>query len=353
MAGNGTVVIGASGIIGGAHIAGLLDRKAGPVTGIARRPPRIADPAYHSWALDLLAADGSTAPPDGLPLDAATHLVFAGFIDAPGWQAQREPNNRLFQATLDFAERHCPSLRHITLVQGMKAYGSHLGPFKTPAQESDPRIPEGHFYFDQQDMLEARAAERGWAWTAIRPHVVIGPARRSPQNLAAVIGVYASLCKAQDLPLTFPGPRAAFNAIYQATDAGLLSQALQWAGGTDAARGEVFNITNGDLFRWSTLWPQIADLFGMAWGGPSELKLADIRPGTDGTWNRLVERHGLEPNRLDDLVSWPFADYVFGTTWDVMADTTKCRKAGFLEFVDSEQMMLERLDELRRLKIIP
>jgi hypothetical protein len=53
------------------------------------------------------------------------------------------------------------------------------------------------------------------------------------------------------------------------------------------------------------------------------------------------------------MVSWAFADYVFNTTWDVMADTLKCRQFGFYEFIDSEQMLVDRLIEMRRLRIIP
>ena len=37
-------------------------------------------------------------------------------------------------------ERASPDLHHITLLQGTKAYGGHLGPFRQPARESGPRI---------------------------------------------------------------------------------------------------------------------------------------------------------------------------------------------------------------------
>ena len=36
-----------------------------------------------------------------------------------------------------------------------------------------------------------------------------------------------------------------------------------------------------------------------------------------------------------------------------MANTQKARRAGFPEFMDSEDMLLHRLAELRDLKIIP
>ena len=73
----------------------------------------------------------------------------------------------------------------------------------------------------------------------------------------------------------------------------------------------------------------------------------------DPLWDRLVHDHGLAANTLSEMVSWPFADYVFNTTWDVMADTLKCRQYGFLEFIDSEQMLTDRLTQMRQLRLIP
>ena len=343
------LVAGASGVIGGAHVRRLAGRDDVDVIALSRRPLAVEAANLRCIAADLTDPD----PELGEPLRTVTHLVYAAFVDAPGWQAQRAPNAALFEASLDLAASSCPSLRHITLLQGMKAYGSHLGPFKTPAKESDPRIPRGHFYDDQEDALRARAAERGWTWTALRPHVVIGPAQRSPQNLIAVLAVYATLEKERGRPLSFPGPEAAFDAVYQATDAGLLSRAIEWAGTDDRAAGQIFNITNGDFFRWRHVWPRLAAVFAMEAAGPEPRQLSETMADADAVWPGLVARHGLEANRLEDLVSWPFADYVFGTTWDVMADTLKCRAAGFLEFVDSERMLVDRLQEMRRLKVVP
>ena len=347
MADRKTLVIGASGVIGGSHVrylAGLGE----PVLGLARSPAGTGQPEIHA---DLLAGG---PPSDGTDaLRTVTHAVYAGFAAVADGTALRTKNSALMKGALDLLDRSCPAVRHVTLLQGMKAYGSHLGPFKTPARETDPRIPGGHFYDDQLDMLADRAAARGWTWTALRPHVVIGPARRSPQNLIAVLGVYASLRKAAGRPLDFPGPDAAFDIVYQATDAALLSKAIDWAGKDPRAAGEVFNITNGDFFRWRHVWPKVAAVFDMAPAGPSDVSLADGMQDMEGAWRDLVRRHGLEENRIDDLVSWSFADYIFGTTWDVMADTLKCRHAGFLEFVDSERMITDRLVELKELKIVP
>ena len=348
--GSSVLVIGASGVIGSAVVRHLAGRAGVTVIAAARRPEPPAAANVVPMAVDLT---GNAEAPDGTLLRSVTHLVYCAYVDAPGWEAQNKPNAELFAAAIGFAERHCPGLRHVTLMQGMKAYGSHLGPFKTPAKESDPRIAQPHFYYDQEDDLLARAAKRGWDWSVLRPHVVIGPARRSPLNLAAVLAVYGALCLARGEALTFPGAEAAFDAVYQATDAGLLARAVEWAGSDPRAAGQVFNITNGDFFRWRHLWPAIAAAMDLKPGPVRPVRLAERMSGADAEWDRLVSDHGLEPNRLGDLVSWPFADYVFNTTHDVMADTLKCRQAGFLAFAESEKVIIDRLNDLRDLRIVP
>ena len=339
------LIIGASGIIGRAVIRHFAGRENIRLIAASRQP----DAKLPSNAAPLPVDLFSDAP---FPETEATHALFCAFADAPGFAAQQEPNRRLFDGALRLMERS-PNLEQATLIQGMKAYGSNLGPFRTPARESDARIPQGHFYDDQYDALATAAAKNGWRHSALRPHVVIGPALRSPQNLAAVIGVYATLKRTKGEPLDFPGSEIAFGTVTQATDAGLLAKAVEWASDAPTADGEIFNITNGDFYRWRNIWPRIAALFDMpageVTGVPPSKKMADGAP----LWRDLAARHNLIEGDLASLVSWPFADYIFGVEWDVMADTQKARRAGFPEFMDSEDMLLHRLAELRDLKIIP
>ncbi|MFX6230728.1 hypothetical protein ABTF44_22285, partial [Acinetobacter baumannii] len=81
--------------------------------------------------------------------------------------------------------------------------GGHLGPFKTPARESDAQFMPPEFMFDQQRWLEQRRVEsgRGWSWSAPRPAVVGGAALGNPMNLALDIALYACMSKALGLPL--------------------------------------------------------------------------------------------------------------------------------------------------------
>ena len=64
----------------------------------------------------------------------------------------------MLENVLDGIEAASGGLARIVLMQGTKYYGSHLGPFKTPALESDPRHMPPNFYFNQQDLLIERQA---------------------------------------------------------------------------------------------------------------------------------------------------------------------------------------------------
>ena len=82
-------------------------------------------------------------------------------------------------------------------------------------------------------------------------------------NLIMVLAVYASISKALGMPLRHPGTQENYHALYQCTDSALLSRALVWMATDSRCANEPFNVTNGDLIRWESLWPKIAFYFGM------------------------------------------------------------------------------------------
>ena len=170
-------------------------------------------------------------------------------------------------------EAVAPGLRHVNLIEGTKAYGCHFGPFKTPARETDPRHLPPNFYYDQEDFLIAESQDKLWSWSALRPDLIMGPSEGYPMNLLMVIAVYAAICKEIGVPLAFPGTGGAYTALFDATDATHLERAAEWSATEPGCAGEIFNITNGDLFRWEHLWPRIASMFGMEPGPPTLLPL--------------------------------------------------------------------------------
>ena len=52
------------------------------------------------------------------------------------------------------------------------------------------------------------------------------------------------------------------------SSAQILAEAADWADTSPNARNEIFNIANGDTFRWQHMWPKIAKMFDMDYPDP-------------------------------------------------------------------------------------
>jgi nucleoside-diphosphate-sugar epimerase len=345
------LVIGATGVSGRAiisHLDKLPDEWN--VIGVSRNPPYF-DTSAKFIPVDLM--DQQSCNTQLSELTDVTHVYYAAYWDHAVFAKTREPNTAMARNSLSVIERTSKNLEHICLLQGTKYYGQYLGPFKTPAKESDPRIETPHFYYDQQDFVTSLQQGKDWTWSAARPHVICGYALGNPLNLISMICVYAAMLKKLGMPLFFPGKPGAYTSIYQATDSELLARAMIWMSTTPQCANEAFNITNGDFFRYENLWPVFADYFGMEAGGVKTTDMAKFMEGRSGLWDEIVNENGLNRNPVERLANWNFTNYAFSNDWDVMSDTTKCRKFGFLEFLDSTEMFLGHFDALRRMKIVP
>ena len=344
------VVIGSLGVIGRNLIAHLEQDEDWDLVGLSRRRPDFPTRA-RAIPVDLLDPDDCGSKLE--ELREATHLFYCAFQPRPTWAEHNAPNLAMLANAVAAIEPVAPHLQRVVLIQGTKIYGSHLGPFKTPAKESDPPHMLPNFYWDQEHWLRTRQAGKRWTFAALRPQTVCGFALGSPMNIATVIAVYAAISKELGLPLRFPGKPGAFEAVYQVTDSEHLARAMVWAATADGAANEVFNITNTDFFRWCNLWPRIAEVFEMPVGPVQTIRLAEFMADKGPLWAEMQRGSGLAPIAYEDLVAWPFGDYVFGCDWDVMSDTLKIRRAGFTEGVDSEEMLLALLASLRERKIVP
>ncbi|MDR7328986.1 SDR family oxidoreductase [Corynebacterium guangdongense] len=343
---DGVVLVAGDGGLIGSYAAREYHSLGWEVHGVSRRD--LATEWTHHSA-DLLTGEGL---PVGV-LSRVTHLVFGAYVEKSTEAELIQVNDALLQNTLDALHRNGAPLKHVTIYQGGKAYGHHLGFFNTPAKETDPRLIAPHFYYTQEDLLKRNARERGFAWTAIRPEGVTGYATGNPMNLLMVIGVYAAINKELGLPLRFPGTRAAYDVLYQTTDAELLGRATVWAGSEPKADGEAFNVTNGDVFRWSQLWPKFARHFAMEYAEPQQMSLAEAMPMRKHVWESLVERHGLRATPFEQLVGWGVGDFLFHHEADNITSTVKVRQAGFADVLDTETRLLELFDKLIEAKILP
>jgi nucleoside-diphosphate-sugar epimerase len=344
------VIAGALGVIGRGVLAYYEDKDV-ELVAISRRTPDFPTRVRHLSG-DLLDLDFCRYL--STQLTQATHLVFAAYQEVPSQEGLVKVNLRMLMNIVDALEAAAPNLRHITLMQGGKAYGVHLGgmPF-SPAKETDPRHMPPNFYYDQEDFLRDRAEGKPWGWTALRPEGVVGLAIGNPMNLLMVIAVYGSIAKELGVPMSFPGSVQAYSALYQVTDTRILAQAVDWAGETAHCRSEVYNITNGDYFRWSRIWPRVAHFFDVSVGEPLPLSLSEVMVDKSDLWKKMVGDHGLRSHTYEEIVSWRFGDLIFKSTFDNITSTIKARQHGFVHCIDSEKMFIEMLTELRQQRFIP
>ncbi|MBX5333115.1 SDR family oxidoreductase [Rhodococcus fascians] len=344
------VVVGANGVIGGNLVEHLQRTGDWNIIGLSRRGGIDSERVQHI-AVDLL--DGDETRCRLSHLTDVTHIFYAAYQERPTWAELVPPNLAMLVNVVTVIEDSSPDLEHVSLMQGYKVYGAHLGPFKTPARESDPPHMPPEFNVDQQQFLESLQVGKRWSWSAIRPSVVCGVALGNPMNLATVISVYATMCKKLGVPMRFPGKPGAFGSLLEMTDASLLAEATVWAATTPACANQAFNITNGDLFRWNDMWPRIADIFGLDTATPLPMSLADVMADKEPLWNSIVSEHELKPTPYRDVSSWAFGDFVFSWDYDVISDGSKARRMGFHRFVDTEAMFAGIVRDLRQQRIIP
>lgn len=246
-----------------------------------------------------------------------------------------------------------PALRHVHALAGTKWYGLHMGPFSTPARESAPGHIPPNFYFDQMKFLVEQSARGGWTWSSSRPGIISGVHDGGAPNLLSTLGVYAAICKRAGLPLDYPGKLGAYTHLLEMTDAGQLAGAIFWMCNSPNARNQAFNITNGDLFRWESAWPKLAEHFGMKMGVVRQFSLVQWMADKGPVWDTIVQERGLRPLSIDKVASWGFADFTLNYDFDVISSMTKIRQAGFHGIVDTEDMMIVQLTQLRENKVLP
>ncbi|MTD12405.1 NAD-dependent epimerase/dehydratase family protein [Nakamurella sp. YIM 132087] len=353
------LVVGASGLVGTAVVREYLTTGAA-VTAVSRRPPGVPlqDRLRH-LPLDLLDA---TATADALratgPFDA---VVYAAAFEkpglVPGWSDpdQMQTNLDMLRNTLEGLVDRPP--RHITTMQGTKAYGVHLHRIPLPARERAPRDPHPNFYWLQEDLLREYCARHGSEWTIFRPVQVVGPAFGVAYCTPPVIGAFAALARESGEDFSFPGGRF---APVHTVDVGLVARAVVWARAEQRAFGEHFNLTNGEVFSWPEIWPSFAEVFGITAAEPKRQRLTDFFARHADTWDRVVHRHGLRPLPLDAVLgtSHQYADYTFGADLVGHADpalvsTVKVKQAGFTEVRDTEAVFREALTGLMELRVLP
>jgi nucleoside-diphosphate-sugar epimerase len=340
------LIAGASGLVGNAALERFLGRDGWTdVIALSRRRPEIdSTRPFRHLSVDLRERPAAEQALAGV--GDVTHLAYAALYEkpglVPGWleRDQMETNLEMLRNCLEplLGRR---SLRHVTLLQGTKAYGIHVHPMPIPARERAPRDPHENFYWLQEDYLTDRAREHGFVWTILRPQLIVGRPWGVAMNLAPIIGVYASLRREQGRPFSFPG---GVSYVWEAVDARLVAEVIEWAGRDPAAVNEHFNVTNGDVFEWRNLWPGMADVLGMEVGPDEPQSMVEFFADKEELWSRAQERHGLRHIPLADIVgeSHHYADFCFahGATEPpppAFSSRIKLQRAGFTGCCDTQE----------------
>ncbi|MEJ7559188.1 MAG: SDR family oxidoreductase [Pedobacter sp.] len=291
---------------------------------------------------------------NAVALANVSHVFYAAYMEKKALAEQTSANLSLLENLVNGLEKVAPNFKHLTFIQGGKAYGAHLGKYKTPALETDSRHFPPNFYYSQQDYLVKQSAGKAWSWTAVRPDIIVGFATGNPMNMANLIAVYATLCRELDVPFRFPGSDAAYKVLVNVTDSEILAKSMEYVALHEECYGEIYNVTNGDIFRWEQIWPKIAEYFGVSMDSPITFPLADYMADKEEVWTGIVSKYNLTSHTIKELANWPFGDFIFNVEADAFFDVNKLRRAGFHEMqVESFESFKKTFDELRADHIIP
>jgi nucleoside-diphosphate-sugar epimerase len=351
------LIVGATGLVGTAATEHFAALPGWDVVTLSRRNP-LGWSGSH-LAVDLTDRDACAAAFRDAP--PVTHVLYAALHEEDdleaGWRSeeQQQTNLAMLRNVLDGVEGQ-GALQQLTILQGGKAYGSHLGRVPVPAKERWPRMSHRIFYWQQEDLLRERAAAGQWAFNVLRPQLILGRATSSPMNIISALGVYASVMREIGQPLHFPGGGSYVTAC---SDSRLIAEAVEFCATTETVSGETFNVVNGDAIVWRDMWPSIAGHFDMPAGEDVPARLAEEMPLHAGVWDDIVAKYSLKEKSMHEVVgsSWQTADLTLGfgkeRPFDRLMSPIKLRRAGFAGCMDTEDAVLHWLSRLQAEQIIP
>ncbi|MGF6782253.1 SDR family oxidoreductase [Paraburkholderia sp. GAS334] len=357
---NKVLVAGASGLIGVAAIESFLS--AGwDVVGVSRRKPVLpSGKGFEFVSVDL--RDEKAARDALSALSDITHVAYAAIYEnsdalVSGWSNadQIEVNNAMLRNVIEPLISGKSALKHVSILQGTKAYGVHLHPIAIPARESDPRDDHANFFFDQQDYVRDTAKKYGFTYTVLRPQLVTG---KTPGalNVLPAIGVYAAIRREKGEAFGFPGGPS---FVWEMADADLVGQVMAWAAQSPQAANEIFNVTNGDVFEWRSVWPAMAKTLGVKAGGDEPTSVTEYILDNADVWAKIVARYDLASGDLRSFVGQgdQHADFAFASGAPAgpvaFVSTVKLRKAGFNAAVDTQDAFCDALQSFIDRKLLP
>ena len=298
-----------------------------------------------------------------------THVYFTAYTGhEKDFQGLKEANVDLLSTAVKAIDALCPNVEFWTLQTGAKAYGYEFVnqgvPFHPPLKESAPRIPEPYasniFYYPQCDTLRDLSKGKSWKFCEIRPAAIIGfvpnnNAMNLAQALALFLSMYVSIeGKGSEVP--YPGTDLAHTSLYTDTSQDILARFHIHASlHPDTVNGRAFNVADGEVVSWKTVWPDICNYFGLKGVAPNSSKSTGTQWMREqrSQWADWVKDQGLKEGALEGT-TWDFMDMIIaGASFDRQFDLSECRSVGFKEEVPTTMGYALAFDRMREAKIIP
>ncbi|GLJ07372.1 hypothetical protein SUGI_0065520 [Cryptomeria japonica] len=359
------LIAGITGLVG-STLAQILLKANWKVYGVSRSPQQGLFISPQTEKMELIACDLTDREQTLLnlaPLTDVTHvfwLTWAAHMTYNSLESHTE-NRNMFSNALDALLPVAKGVKHICLQTGTKHYGGPHFPFT----EDSPRQPNSHnFYYGLEDVLFDAVAQKreSLTWSVHRPGIILGQSTRSLFNVVGSLCVYASVCKALNLPFLFPGTRVCWEEpTIDFSDAMLIAEQHLWAATEASAHNNVFNVINGDAqyATWKHLWPVLAHRFELQLPEDDgdlvdeSMSLVDAMSDKGPVWDHIVKTNSLHCTRIHDLADWWLLDVLFKVPFKLLASGNKCREHGFFNTCDTATSLAYWIDSLRESKIIP
>ena len=78
-----------------------------------------------------------------------------------------------------------------------------------------------------------------------------------------------------------------------------------------------------------------------------------VFPGSPAQWHAIAQQHDLAETDISRLASWWHTDADLGRPMEVMTDMGKSRKAGFLDYQDTQDAFIALFERLKAQRVIP
>lgn len=357
------LVVGGSGTVGLAIVHGLAE--CCEVLAISRTPPPVPLPSGSRWIrTDIADPCSLRSALQGAAIDV---LIYAAFAPDPAATpkpfnvaalrrlAHRVRNQRswseaqltraarityaldsgnrnldLFRTVVDIARVAQPTLRHVILITGAKAYGVQWGPtfgspWPMPLTEDSPRHAGPNWYFHVEDHAAA-LTRSGLPVTVVRPPFVLDEWGGGRLNLAQSLCLYLELLKRRGDPAVFPGGVASYSKCWSMAPSSLIGRLVAWLARSPATWGQAFNVAASDCPAWATLWPALADLYGLPVVVPEQPVSVGAALRADPGSIRQLRTLGYDP---DSFTPIDFIDLAMVCDWDQILSMRKAESLGF------------------------